>query len=118
MTFRSSVVAPILLAAVTGGCALSHSARVADLKRDPLRYNNRTVSVTGVVTTSWGVPLVPFRFYKVDDGTGELTVLSQHSRMPAAGEKVRVKGRVEDVAVMNGRPLGLHLREEDLDVKR
>jgi hypothetical protein len=54
----------------------------------------------------------------VDDGTGELTVISQHSRMPAAGERVRVKGRVEDVAVVNGRPLGLHLREEDLDVRR
>jgi hypothetical protein len=119
MTFRSAVNAAVLLAAVTaGGCALSHSARVADLKRDPLRYHDRTVSVTGVVTTSWGVPLVPFRFYKVDDGTGELTVLSQNSRMPAAGERVRVKGRVEDVAVVNGRPLGLHLREEDLDVRR
>jgi hypothetical protein len=38
--------------------------------------------------------------------------------MPAAGEKVRVKGRVEDVAIINGRPLGLHLREEDLYVRR
>jgi hypothetical protein len=55
------------------------------------------VSVSGVVTTSWGVPLVPFRFYNVDDGTGELTVISQNSRTPANGEKVRVKGRVEDV---------------------
>jgi hypothetical protein len=38
--------------------------------------------------------------------------------MPAAGERVRVKGRVEDVAVLGGRPLGLHLREENLYVKR
>jgi hypothetical protein len=31
---------------------------------------------------------------------------------------VRVKGRVGEVAVFGGQALGLHLREEDLDVRR
>jgi hypothetical protein len=61
---------------------------------------------------------VPFRFYKVDDGTGQVTVLSQNTRMPANGERVRVRGRVGDVAMFGGRALGLHLREEDLYVRR
>jgi DNA/RNA endonuclease YhcR with UshA esterase domain len=91
---------------------------IADLQRHPGRYHDRTVSVSGVVTSSWGVPLVPFRFYKIDDGTGQVTVLSQNTRMPATGEHVRVRGRVEDVAMFGGRALGLHLREEDLYVKR
>ena len=56
--------------------------------------------------------------YKVDDGTGEVTVVSQNTRMPSRGEHVRVKGRVGDVAVLGGRSVGLHLREEDLYVKR
>jgi hypothetical protein len=38
--------------------------------------------------------------------------------MPAAGERVRVRGRVEEVAVLGGRPLGLHLREEDVYIRR
>jgi hypothetical protein len=29
---------------------------------------------------------------------------------------VRVTGRVSDVAVIGGQPLGLHVAEEDLDV--
>ena len=74
--------------------------------------------MNGVVTSSWGLPLVPFRFYKVDDGTGEVTVLSEGNRMPAKGERVRVKGRVENVAQLGGRALGLHLRERDLSIKR
>jgi hypothetical protein len=45
-------------------------------------------------------------------------VLSEGYRMPANGERVRVKGRVQDVAVLGGRALGLHLREEGLYVKR
>jgi hypothetical protein len=111
-------MAIIAVAAALSGCASVHNAHIADLRRHPGRYQDRTVRVNGVVTSSWGLPLVPFRFYKVDDGTGEMTVLSDGRRMPATGERVRVKGRVEDVAVLGGRPLGLHLREEHLDVKR
>ena len=107
------------LIGVTSGCAMSlRSPNIADIQNHPGRYQDRTVSVNGVVTSSWGVPLLPFRFYKVDDGTGEMTVLSQSSRMPGKGEHVRVKGKVQDVAVLGGRAVGLHLREEGLHVKR
>jgi hypothetical protein len=112
-------LAVVALAATLGGCALSlRNPDIADLQRHPGRYQDRTVSVSGVVTSSWGVPLVPFRFYKVDDGTGQVTVLSQSARMPATGERVRVRGRVQDVAMFGGRAVGLHLREEDLYVRR
>jgi hypothetical protein len=108
-----------VLIGVTSGCAMSlRSPNIVDIKKHPGRYNDHTVSVNGVVTSSWGVPLVPFRFYKVDDGSGEITVLSQSSRMPSTGERVRVKGKVQDVAMLGGRAVGLHLREEDLYVKR
>jgi hypothetical protein len=113
------VAGPLALAVSLSGCALSlRNPDIADLKMHPARYHDRTVSVAGVVTTSWGLPLVPFRFYKVDDGTGEVTVLSSSSRMPATGERVRVRGRVEDVAIVGGRPLGLHIREQNLHVSR
>src|SRR5438093_7388306 len=111
----------LIVTLVVGSSACAVSLRnpdIADLQRHPGRYQDHTVSISGVVTTSWGLPLVPFRFYKVSDGTGEVTVLSEALRMPATGERVRVKGRVQEVAVLGGRPLGLHLREEDLHVKR
>jgi hypothetical protein len=112
-------VAVVPLALMLSGCALSlRNPDIVELQRHPGRYQDRIVSVSGVVTNSWGLPLLPFRFYRVNDGTGEVTVLSQGSRLPAAGERVRVKGRVQDVAVLGGRPLGLHLREESLYVKR
>src|SRR5260221_10435597 len=101
------------------GCAVSlRNPDIVDLQRHPGRYQDHTVSINGVVTTSWGLPLLPFRFYKVADGTGEVTVLSEGLQMPATGERVRVKGRVQEVAVLGGRPLGLHLREEDLYIRR
>jgi hypothetical protein len=115
----SSLLAVLALVVTASACAMSlRSPQIADLQRHPARYQDRTVSINGVVTNSWGLPLVPFKFYKVDDGTGEVTVLSNGYRSPAKGEHVRVKGRVQDVAMLGGRALGLHLREEDLYVKR
>jgi hypothetical protein len=119
MKTLSRVAVAAALAALTSGCALSlRNPDIADLRDHPGRYQDHTVTLNGVVTSSWGLPLVPFRFYKVDDGTGEVTILSESSRMPSKGERVRVKGRVEQVAQLGGRPLGLHLRERDLYIKR
>lgn len=108
-----------VFALVASGCAVSlRNPQIADLRDNPGRYQNHSVSIDGIVTTSWGLPLVPFRLYKVDDGTGEVTVLSQGTRMPTRGARVRVKGRVNEVGVFGGNAIGLHLREENLYVKR
>ena len=107
------------LAATLTGCASLHSAKISDLQHRPNHYRNHTVSIDGVVTSSWGVPAAPYRFYRVDDGTGQVTVLSQDLRLPPpSGSRVRVKGRVDELAVLEGQALGLHLREEALYVKR
>ena len=115
----SRSAATVVFAVVVSGCAVAlRSPNISELQRHPGRYHDQTVSVSGVVTTSWGLPLVPFRMYKVDDGTGEVTVLSQGARTPARGERVRVRGRLNEVAVFGGQALGLHLREESLYVRR
>ena len=64
----------------------------------------------------FGVPLVPFQLYNVDDGTGEITVVSRASRSPVKGSRVQVKGKVSDVAVFGGRSIGLHTTEDDRDI--
>jgi hypothetical protein len=112
-------MAPLGLFAMLSGCALTTGhPSVAELKYNPGRYQNRNVSIDGVVTSSWGVPLMPFKLYKVDDGTGEMTVLAQGGRVPTKGAHVRVKGRVNDVATFGGQSVGLHLEQRDLDFKR
>ena len=113
------LIAPLTLVLMLSGCALAlRSPSVAELKYNPGRYQNKTVAINGVVTTSWGVPLVPFQFYKVDDGTGEMTVVSQGGRTPSKGSRVRVKGRVSDVATFGGQAVGLHLEQTGISFKR
>jgi hypothetical protein len=109
----------LVLAATLSGCALTtRRPSVAELKYNPGRYHDRTVAIDGVVTTSWGLPLVPFKMYKVDDGTGEVTVIANDGRVPSRGAHVRVKGKVGEVATFGGQSVGLHIRQRDLDFRR
>jgi hypothetical protein len=117
MTNLSRVFYVALLGAfLATGCA-ARGVRIAELKDQPDKYDEKTVSVTGVVTSSWGIPLVPFQLYQVDDGTGEITVISRSGRSPSKGARVQVKGRVGEVGVFGGRSIGLHIQENDRKIK-
>jgi hypothetical protein len=117
MNHFSRAAAVVALTAALSGCALiTSSPSIADLKYNPAKYHDRTVSVDGVVTSAWGVPLVPFKIYKIDDGTGELTVVSQGARTPTRGARVEVRGKVNEFAVFGGQSFGLHLQERSLKV--
>lgn len=120
MKLMARSLAALTLAVVVSGCAGTlRNPDIADVQRNAGHYSDRTVTLDGTVTSSWGIPLVPFKLYKVDDGTGEMTVLSRGgNRTPVKGSHVKVKGVVRDVAVFNGMPLGLHLEERDLDIRR
>ncbi len=101
---------------LTVSCA-ARGVRIAELKDQPSRYDHRTVSITGVVTSSWGVPLAPLQVYNVDDGSGEITVVSRSSRILSKGSRVKVKGRLNQIASVGTRSIGLHLEERDRDVR-
>jgi hypothetical protein len=116
---RPRFAAVVAVAAMLSGCALAvRSPSVAELKYNPGRYHDRTVAINGVVTSSWGLPLVPVKLYKVDDGTGELTVIANNGRVPAKGARVRVKGRVSEVAAFGGQAVSPHIQQRDVDFRR
>lgn len=112
------VFALVLVSAlVAGGCA-ARGVRVAELRDQPGKYATKSVSVNGVVTNSWGFPLAPFQFYSVDDGSGQITVLSRSGRTaPSKGTHVQVRGKISELAVLGGRSVGLHIQEEDRKIK-
>ena len=111
MKSASRLAIALLGALLITGCA--SGVKIAQLKDQPDRYDDKRVSVTGVVTSSWGIPLVPFQLYNIDDGTGEITVLSRNNRAPTKGNRVQVKGKVNEFAQFGGRSIGLHITEED-----
>jgi hypothetical protein len=106
------LAAVALVATLAAGCA-ARSVRIAELKNELDRYEDKTVTITGVVTSSYGIPLVPFQFYNIDDGSGEILVLSRSERAPTKGARIQVKGKVNEFGNFGGRSLGLHIQETD-----
>lgn len=111
---RWSLGAVVLSIALGAAACASVPGRPAiqQVRTQPGRFVDHSVTVSGTVTTAWGVPFVGFNVYRVDDGTGEITVVSTDRRVPGKGARVEVRGKVQDMAVLGGRPLGLHLREQ------
>ena len=101
-------------AVVSGACASMGSRSISEVKTNPGKFADKTVTVEGVVTTSFGIPLVPFKVYRISDGTDEMLVISNNSRIPGTNARVRVSGEVEEVALIGGRSFGLHIREKSI----
>lgn len=83
---------------------------IADLKRNPSRYEEREVAVAGRVVDAFG--LLGRGVYEVDDGTGRLWVVTER------GARVGAKGRLLNGFNFAGRNFGTVLREEDRRQRR
>ena len=44
--------------------------------------------------------------------------MASDGRVPTRGARVRVTGRVEDVATLGGQAVGLHIRQRDIHFQR
>jgi len=109
------VVLLLLLTAIVAGCG-ARGVKIAELHHQPHRYDDKTVRLTGVVTGAWGVPVL-FQVYSLDDGTGEIAVVSRDGWLPPPGARVQVQGRLTEVASVRGRSIGVHLLEERRTLK-
>jgi hypothetical protein len=104
----------VAAAAMSGACASMGSRSISEVQANPGKFHDKTVTVEGVVTTSFGIPLVPFKVFRVSDGSSEMLVISDNDRIPGKNARVRVRGEVQEFALLGGRSFGLHLREKSI----
>jgi hypothetical protein len=103
-----------LTALIAAGCP--ERTTIADIERNPGRYNNKKIAVAGVVRDSYGVsiPGTPIRggAYKIDDGTGAIWIFTEDT-VPNKGAEVGVSGTVGTGVSWKGRNYGLGMYESD-----
>ena len=104
----------VAAAAMSGACASMGSRSISEVQTNPGKFHDKTVTVEGVVTTSFGIPRVPFKVFRVSDGSSEMLVISDNDRIPGKNARVRVRGEVQEFALLGGRSFGLHLREKSI----
>ena len=116
MSRMKSLMLGLLVAAsaLSGACASMGERSISEVQTNPGKFHDKTVTVEGVVTTSFGFPLLPYKVFRVSDGTAEMLVISDDSRVPGKNARVRVRGEVQEFALIGGRSFGLHLREKSI----
>lgn len=85
------VAALVALAALAlaAGCT-ARAIPIRTLLDDPARYEGKTVRISGTVESAIGV--LGYGAYRIDDGTGVLTVVTNTGGAPREGAEVGVEG--------------------------
>lgn len=83
---------------------------VKEIVTSPAQFEGKEVRVKGKVKDITKIPLLELKLYVLDDGTGEVTVVTGED-LPAVNETVSLKGVVESVAIMGGESIGLRIKE-------
>jgi len=81
----------LLSALALAACASLVATKIGDIQKAPGQYDGREVTIAGTVSSSHN--LIFANYYQVDDGTGQIAVVTQ-SALPKEGEHVTVKGKV------------------------
>ncbi|MGI8996644.1 MAG: hypothetical protein ACR2GW_08210 [Pyrinomonadaceae bacterium] len=113
---RNFVVLTVALASVLFLTACPSRTNIGKIVSDPSRYLDKEVGIAGRVEDSYGIPFVGGA-YKLDDGTGEMWVVSRRGGVPSRGAQVGAKGRVYNGFSFGGRNFGTVLEEQDRKIK-
>lgn len=89
--------------------ACPQTPSVAEIQRNPGKYQGKEVGVHGTVGQTFGA--LGTGAYQIDDGTGSIWVLSQGYGVPGRGAKVKVVGTLMQGASLGGRNFGLAIRQ-------
>ena len=89
------------------GC---NTTSIADINRDPGRYANKDVTISGRVSDAFGA--LGNGVFHIDDGTGQIWVFTNFG-IPANGAQVDVTGRIQQGFNFGGKNYGLVLRETE-----
>jgi len=110
-TYRHSFVFFFAFALVAFGCR--GTVPIGDLLDDPARYDGRSVRVEGRVTGSIGA--FGRGAYRLDDGTGTLSVVSEAGGAPREGAEVGVEGTFRSVFTVGDRSEAVLVEEGRFD---
>jgi hypothetical protein len=85
--------------------------KIADIQKDPGRFENHDVTVRGKVDGVTRLPFMAEGTYELDDGSGIIRIVTKGS-LPADGSTVTVRGKVSSTFEIAGRSYGLVVREK------
>lgn len=107
--FSRSAAAGLVIGSVLLLAACPPRERIADIDRDPGRFQRREITVAGRVVNSFAV--MGEGAFQVDDGTGRIWVYGGKYGVPGRNTGVAVTGRIQQGFTLGGRTFAMVLLE-------
>lgn len=99
------------LAALAGCASLPFGyTQIREITAAPASFVGKEIKIRGKVKSLTRIPLLEIGMFTLDDGTGEILVIPAGT-VPAEQEVVTISGKVESLAIIGGRSIGLHFKE-------
>jgi hypothetical protein len=89
--FKGRKLSGLLLLSLAFLIGCPQHVKVADINRDPGRYQNKEVALSGTVAESFG--FMGQGAFELDDGSGKIWVLSENYGTPSKSTRVGIVGR-------------------------
>jgi hypothetical protein len=83
---------------------------IKDVVQNPAAYEGKEIKIKGTVSNVTKIPFIEMKVYSLKDKGGEITVITD-GPLPAANEKIAVRGRVSSIAIVGGESFGLKVKE-------
>ena len=109
---RKLFVLTVLIVAVValGGWGSIGVTPSNEIIESPANFDGKEVVLRGVAKDITRIPLVNLRSYVLKDDSGEITILTE-ADLPKTNEEISVKVRVENIAIIKGKSVGMTVTE-------
>ena len=104
------VLAAIAMGLLLQGCDSMNATPVNEVNKSPASFDGKEVTLQGVAEAPTRLPILNLKSYVLKDDSGEVTILTD-ADLPKAGQELRVKVKVENIAIIEGEPLGTTVTE-------
>ena len=98
----------VLAALLFSGCI--GQEKISTILQNPEKYEGKIVTIKGKVTEVLSIPLISQGFYKVEDNTGTIWVVTK-TGAPSKGNEVTITGKVETAFKINEQSFGTIILE-------
>lgn len=83
---------------------------IGEITKAPAAFEGREVKLRGTASQMLKLPFADAKGYRLRDASGEIAVWTAGA-MPADGEELIVRGRVESAMILGGESFGLAVQE-------
>lgn len=109
---RSGALLAALALGLIAGCGTAFT-EIGTLLDDPGRFEGRKVKISGRVESAFGV--LQFGAYRLSDGSGAITVITDRGGVPREGARVGVEGEFRSAFTMGTESVAAIVESKRLD---